>query len=184
MFPARIVKFSIFQHISLRAEAKHYGTEWSPPHFAPELLFKNFKWKMSGLYLRNYTFILAQTNLVTKRQIKMRRKDEIICHNYHLSNFCLRVNINSVALAISAVYWNFTAFDCKRSPSINHDSMQLPFILLVTVVTVFQWLTKISGSYHFIFTVPWEFNLEACVFPSQGEEWMSLSQSSWTSHLV
>lgn len=148
------------------------------------LLFKNFKWEMSGLYLRNYTFILAQTNLVTKRQIKTRRKDEIIRHNYHLSNFCLRVNISLVALAVSAVYWNFTAFDCKKA-----------WVLIMTVCNCLlyflwrwslhkKWLAKISGSYHFIFTVPWEFNLEACVFPSQGEEWMSLSQSSWTSHLV
>lgn len=120
----------------LRVEAKHHGAEWSHPCFPPESLTKvdifilNFKWKMSCFYFQNYTFISDQTNLVTKRENKTRQKDKVINkpherihHDYHLSNFCLQVNISLVTLAISAIYWNFTTFDFKRSQGTNHDNM-------------------------------------------------------------
>lgn len=100
--------------------------------------------------------------------------------------FYLQVDLSWVKLAISIACSNFTHLALWEAKVL----ILAVFTYLVVytscekLITVYQWLTKILGSHNFIFTVPWEFNLEACVFPSQGEVWMSLTQSSWTPHLV
>lgn len=100
--------------------------------------------------------------------------------------FYLRVDISWVKFAISVACSNFTHLTLREVKVLIMAVLTylVVYMLCKKLVTVYQWLTKILGSHNFIFTVPGEFNFEACVFPSQGEVWMSLTQSSWTSHLV
>lgn len=109
---------------------------------------------------------------------KKRQKDKVInknqktvYHDYYPSNVLPTGRYQLSEIRISVACLNFTHLSLREVKVLIMAVLTylVVYTLCEKLVTVYQWLTKILGSHNFIFTVPREFNFEACVFPSQGE---------------